>query len=81
VFPSRIGSIQTGLQLRRPASADDAHGIFLALGVHNQNHSSIERADGDEPIFLVGMRFVEDLQPSPRVNRTLASWNERPCFR
>jgi hypothetical protein len=48
--------------LRRPASADDANRIFIALGPHNENDPTYDGADGDEAIFHVGASIVEDLE-------------------
>lgn len=57
-----MGSIEVGLTLARPPSADDAYGVFVALGVDDQNDSPIDGPDRDEAIFTVRMRFVEDLK-------------------
>lgn len=46
----------------RPPSRDDAHNILLPLGPDHQDDAADDGTNRDEPVFVDGMGFVEDLQ-------------------
>lgn len=55
-------SIQLGFRLCRPARADNAQRFVIALGIDHKDQSSIDRTDGNEPIFFIRVRIVEYFQ-------------------
>jgi hypothetical protein len=57
-----MAPIQFGLTLCRPASADESNRLLISFRVHDKNQALFDRSDGDEPVFLIGMGVIEDLQ-------------------
>jgi hypothetical protein len=55
-------TVHAAFTIGGPSSADDPHGISVALGPDDENQSSFDRADGDEAILDVGVRLIEDLE-------------------
>jgi len=47
---------------RGPARADDANFLLVALGPHHEHEASTDRSDRQEPIFVVGVGVVENLE-------------------
>ena len=46
----------------RPTGANDTNRVLITLRVHNENEVPLDRSDGDEPILVIGMGVIEDLQ-------------------
>jgi hypothetical protein len=57
-----MAPIQFGLTLCRPASADESNRLLISFRVHDKNQALFDRSDGDEPVLLIGMGVIEDLQ-------------------
>jgi hypothetical protein len=63
--------------LRGPPSADDANGIFIALGPNYEDETTCDGADGDEAILHVGVNVVEDLEVVDPRGKELLGFLER----
>jgi hypothetical protein len=57
-----MAPIQVSLTLCRPAGADESNRLLITFRIHDKNQALFDRSDGDEPVLLIGMGVIEDLQ-------------------
>jgi hypothetical protein len=57
-----VGAVQGLLIFGRPASADDAKHILVALRPHDEDEATDNGTDRDKPVLRLGVCLVENLE-------------------
>lgn len=72
--------VALGLASGRPTCRDDADDVAIAFGPDDEYEAPLDGADGDEPVFEVGVELVKDLEDLHAVGEEFRGLIERDAI-